>query len=47
MGEVTVQSLSTKLKDINKNYLYTMPDWLKIMLTLTSTIIAIMVINLC
>ena len=41
---MTVQSLSTKLQDTNKNYLYAMPDWLKIMFTITSTIISIMVI---
>ena len=44
MGEVTVQSLSTKFQVINKDYPYTVPDWLKITLTITSTIIAIMVV---
>ena len=44
MVEVTVQSLSTKLQDINRNYPYTMPDWLKIMLTVTYTVIAITII---
>ena len=44
MEEVTVHTLSNKLQDININYPYTMPDWLKIMLTITSTIIAIIVI---
>ena len=29
MAEVTVQSLTTKLQDINRNYPYTMPGWLK------------------
>ena len=44
MAEVTVQSLSTKLQDINRNHPYTMPDWLKIMLSVTSTVIAIIII---
>ena len=44
MAEMTVQSLSIKLQYINRNYLYTMPDWLKIMFTVTSTVIAIIVI---
>ena len=43
-AEVKVQTLSTMLQDINRNYPYTMPDWLKIMLTVTSTVIAIIVI---
>ena len=44
IAEVTVQLLSTKLQDINRNYPYTIPDWLKIMLTVTSTVIAIIII---
>ena len=44
MAEVTVHSMSTKLQDIDRSYPYTMPDWLKIMLTVTSTVIAIIVI---
>ena len=44
MAEVTVHTLNTKLKEINRNYPYTMPDWFKIMLTVTSTIIAIIVV---
>ena len=44
MAEVTVHTMSTKLQEINKNYPYTMLDWLKIMLTITSTIIAITVL---
>ena len=44
MAEVTVQSLSTKLQDSNRNYPYTMPDWLQIMLTVTSTMMAIIVV---
>ena len=44
MAELTVQSLITKLKNINWNYPYTMPDWLKNMLTITSTVITITVV---
>ena len=44
MMEVTAESLSTKLQEINRNYPYVMPDWLKIMLTVTSTVIATIVI---
>ena len=44
MAEVTDHALSTKFQEINRNYPCTMPDWLKIMLTITSTIIAITVI---
>ena len=44
MTEVTVHTLSTKPQDINRKYPYTMPDWLNIMLNITSTIIAIIVI---
>ena len=39
--EVTIHSLKTKLKEINRNYPWLMPDWLKIVLTVTSTIIGI------
>ena len=45
MEEVTVQSLSTKIHNINRNYPNTLPDWLKIMLTVTSTVIAIIIIE--
>ena len=41
MAAVSVQSWSTNLQEINRNYPYIMPDWLKIMLTVTSTVIAI------
>ena len=44
MAEVTVHTLSTTLQEINRNYPYTMLDWLKIMLTITSTVIAIIVV---
>ena len=44
MAEVTMHTLSTKLQEIDRNYPYTMPDWLKIMLTFTSTVLAIIVI---
>ena len=44
MAEVTVHTFSNKLQEINSNDPYTMPDWLKIMLFKTSTIIAIIVI---
>ena len=50
MAEVTIHTLSNKLHEINSNYSYTMPDWLKIMPTITSTIIVIIVnssSNLC
>ena len=43
MPEVIVHTLTTKLQEINRNYPYTMPDCLKIMLTITSTKIAIIV----
>ena len=32
MEEVTVHTLSTKLQDINRNYPYTVPDWLQLCL---------------
>ena len=44
MAEVPVHMLSNKLQEINSNYPYTMPDWLKIMLTVTYFIIAIIVV---
>ena len=46
MEEVTLHTLSTKLQEMNRNYPYTVPDWLTIMLTITSTIITIIVIVL-
>ena len=46
MVEVTVKSLSTKLKNIHRNYPFLMPDWLKIMLTVTCTVVIIIVIAL-
>ena len=44
MAEVMVHTLNNKLQKINRNYHYTMPDWLKIMLTNTSTVIDIIVV---
>ena len=44
MAEETFHTLSNKLQDINGNYPYTMQDWLKVMLTVTSTVVAIIVI---
>ena len=44
MAEVTVHTLSNKCQEINRKYPYTMPDWLKIMLTITSIVIAIIVV---
>ena len=41
MQEITIHSLYTNLRDINRNYPWLMPDWLKIVLTITSTIIGI------
>ena len=41
MQEVTIHSLNTKLREINRNYPWLMPDWLKIVLRITSTIIGI------
>ena len=41
MQEVTIHSLNAKLREINRNYPRSMPDWLKIVLTITSTIIGI------
>ena len=39
--EVTIHSLNTKLRKIKRNYPWSMPDWLKIVLMITSTIIGI------
>ena len=39
MKHVTIHSLNAKLRKINKTYPWSMPDWLKIILTITSTII--------
>ena len=44
MVEVMVHTLNNKLQEINRNYPYTMPDCLKIMFTITSIIIAIIVV---
>ena len=44
MQEVTIHSLNTKLREINRNYPWSMPDWLKIVLMITSTIIGIVFI---
>ena len=44
MAEVMVHTLNSKLQTINRNYPYTMPDWLKVILTVTSTVIAIIVV---
>ena len=44
MKEVTIYSLNAKLRKINKNYPWSMPDWFKIILTITSTIIGIVFI---
>ena len=44
MQEVTIHCLNTKLREINRNYPWSMPDWLKIVLTITSTIIGIVFI---
>ena len=41
MQEVTLHSLNAKLKEINSNYPWSMPDWLKIGLTITSTIVGV------
>ena len=35
---------SIKLQEINRKYLYSMPDWLQIMLSITSPITAIIVV---
>ena len=44
MKDVTIHSLNAKLRKINKNYPWSMPDWLKIILTITSSIIGIVFI---
>ena len=41
MQEVTIHSLNTTLREINRNYPWLMPDWMKIVLMVTSTIIGI------
>ena len=41
MQEVTIHSLDIKYIEINRNYSWLMPDWLKIVLMVTSTIIGI------
>ena len=43
MAEVTVHTLWNKLHEINRNYPYTMPDWLNIY-AVTSTVMAIIVV---
>ena len=45
MAENTAQYFSTKLHKINRNSPYIMPDWLKIMLTVTSAVKAIIFIT--
>ena len=37
--ELMIHSLNIKLRKINRNYPWSLPDWLKIVLTITSTII--------
>ena len=44
MKGVTMQYLNTKLRKINRNYPWSMPDWLKIVLMITSTIIGVVFI---
>ena len=44
MKDVMIHSLKPKLRKINNNYPWSMLDWLKIMLTITSTIIGIVFI---
>ena len=39
MQEVTIYSLNTKHREINRNYPWLMPDWLKKVLTIMSTFI--------
>ena len=41
MKEGTIHSLNINLRKINRNYPWSMPDWLKIVLMITSTIIGI------
>ena len=40
MQKATIHSVKTKVREINRNYPWWMPDWLKIVLMITSTIIA-------
>ena len=44
MQEVTIHSLNTKLREMNRNYPWSVPDWLKIVLMITFTIIGIVFI---
>ena len=44
MKEVMIHSLNAKLRKINKTYPWSMQDWLKIILTITSTVIGIVFI---
>ena len=44
MWEVTIHSLHTKFREISRNYPWSMPDWLKIVPMITSTIIGIIFI---
>ena len=44
MQEVSIHLLNTKLREIDRNYPWSMPDWLKIVLMITSTIIGIVFI---
>ena len=44
MKQVMIHFLNTKLRKINRNYPWSMPDWLKIILMITSTIIDIVFI---
>ena len=39
MKEVTIHSLNTKLRKINRNYPWSMLDWIQIVLMITSTLI--------
>ena len=42
LAEVTVQSLSAKLQDMIRSYPYTMPDWLKIIITTISSVMLLL-----
>ena len=42
MQEVTIHSLNTTLREINRYYPWFMPDWMNIVLTFISTIIGIL-----
>ena len=44
MKDVMIHSLNAKLRRINKNCSWSLPDWLKIILTITFTIIGIVFI---